>query len=369
MTEVTSAPRVRWWHMIDGTMPQWAVIVARRPLLAFLDHCLRGVGQIVFVNNPISGFGILLAMWLSSGWVALAVAVGALVSTATAQLLGMERDLIANGLYGFNGALVTGALALLMSPPWSVAVLAYGAVGAAASTVLMAALVRIFIGTWGVPPVTLPFNLLTMAMLACVVSIKYLHVDLPTRTLPFPEADTAMRHAADAPAESGIEGLTHAFVHGLGTLVLSANFVSGVVVLVAMAVCSRILAVMGLAGSAMGALTGLVLGGDGALLHAGFWGFNSFICAVGIALFYVFTWRTGVFALACAVVGALLYGALQVLLSPVGLPPLTLPFCLATLMFLLARDSSTHLVGVPLDRVSTPEEHRRWWRAEQETAH
>ncbi|WP_226367947.1 urea transporter [Pseudonocardia sp. ICBG162] len=370
MPEVPHGRVRRGWDAIDATMPRWAAVVENRPVVAFVDHCLRGIGQIVFVNNPVSGAGILLAMYVSSAWVGVAVTVGVVVATATARALGMERDLTADGLYGFNGALVAGALAFLLSPAWSITVLVYGALGAAASTVLMAALVRVFIGGWGVPPVTLPFNLLTMGMLACTFAVTHLQGGsaLTPRQLPLPEITTPVRSAAGAVGENDLAGLGHAVVHGLGTLVLSGQFASGVIVVVAMAVCSRILALMAVAGSLVGALTGLALGGDGVLIYTGFWGYNSFVCAVAIALLYVFTWRSVLFALGCAVVGAVLYGACSALLGPVGVPALTLPFCLATLMFLLAGRSASGLVAVPLDRLSTPEQHRIRRREELEAA-
>ena len=41
--------------MFDGTMPAWQARVEANPLGDFVDYCLRGVGQVVFMNNPITG--------------------------------------------------------------------------------------------------------------------------------------------------------------------------------------------------------------------------------------------------------------------------------------------------------------------------
>ena len=47
---------------INGTMPGWAARVEGNPLLDFIDYCLRGVGQVCFMNNPVTGLAILVAM-------------------------------------------------------------------------------------------------------------------------------------------------------------------------------------------------------------------------------------------------------------------------------------------------------------------
>ena len=41
--------------VFDGTMPEWGERADRSEPLAFIDSCLRGVGQVVFMNNPLTG--------------------------------------------------------------------------------------------------------------------------------------------------------------------------------------------------------------------------------------------------------------------------------------------------------------------------
>jgi hypothetical protein len=53
----------------------------------------------------------------------------------------------------------------------------------------------------------------------------------------------------------------------------------------------------------------------------------------------------------------LLFGAIASLFTPWGLPALTLPFCFATLTFVLLKDASTRLESVALEDLTTPEEH------------
>lgn len=41
--------------VVNGTMPGWQQTGERNPLVDFVDHCLRGVGQVCSVNNPVTG--------------------------------------------------------------------------------------------------------------------------------------------------------------------------------------------------------------------------------------------------------------------------------------------------------------------------
>lgn len=107
-------------------------------VIQLLDWIMRGIAQVMFVNNPISGLLITAALFLQNPWWALNGLLGTLVSTASAFLLGLNRsggismnassspslllifsgvlsahepflplrDVISAGLYGYNGTLV-----------------------------------------------------------------------------------------------------------------------------------------------------------------------------------------------------------------------------------------------------------------------
>lgn len=61
------------------------------PVLQFIDWVLRGISQVVFVNNPISGILILVGLLVQSPWLALNGYVATVVSTMTALLLSQDR--------------------------------------------------------------------------------------------------------------------------------------------------------------------------------------------------------------------------------------------------------------------------------------
>ena len=103
---------------VNGTMQAWGERADGNPLLAFVDSCLRGVGQVCFMNNPVTGLAILIAMFVAEAWLGFAGVLGVVASTATAAAIGMDRGAIRAGLFGFNGVLVGAGLSLFLQPDW-----------------------------------------------------------------------------------------------------------------------------------------------------------------------------------------------------------------------------------------------------------
>jgi urea transporter len=70
------------------------------------------------------------------------------------------------------------------------------------------------------------------------------------------------------------------------------------------------------------------LGGHGVAICHGLCGSNPVLCAFALGgLFFVLTWRSAVYALVAAVFSAIVFAAIAVLLSPIGMPALTAPSC------------------------------------------
>src|SRR5260370_775139 len=97
---------------LNGTMPAASERARENPLLDFIDSCLRGVGQVCFMNNPVTGLAILVAMTVAKPWLGFAGVLGLVVSTGAALVIGMDRGAIRAGLFGFNGILVGAGLSL-----------------------------------------------------------------------------------------------------------------------------------------------------------------------------------------------------------------------------------------------------------------
>ena len=92
----------------------------------------RGVGQVMFQNNALSGLLMLVGVLLNSWQMALLAIAGNVVSTLAAYFSGYSREDIRNGLYGFNGTLVGIAIGVFM--PITVASLLLLVAGSCLST-------------------------------------------------------------------------------------------------------------------------------------------------------------------------------------------------------------------------------------------
>jgi urea transporter len=274
----------------------------------------------------------------------------------------MDRGAIRAGLFGFNGVLVGAGLSLFLQPDWDGLVMVWIVVGAFFSTILHAALANVFIGAFKVPPFTLAFNFMTLLFL--IGALNYANGRTGGLIAPADAQVTSgsvsntLRSAADAASANNVEGVINAVFRGISQLWFANSVVSGIIIIVGIAVCSRIAAGFALIGSAAGMATGLAVGANGVAIYNGLWGFNSFDAALAIGgVFFVLSWRSGLLAVACAVLTALLFGAIAALFVPWGLPALTLPFCFGTLAFVLLRGATTTLEVVEVADVTTPEEH------------
>lgn len=74
----------------------------------------RGIGQVMFQNNALSGLLMLIGIACNSWQLAILAIAGTIVSTLTASLLKYNKRDIRDGLYGFNGTLVGIAIGVFM---------------------------------------------------------------------------------------------------------------------------------------------------------------------------------------------------------------------------------------------------------------
>ena len=76
----------------------------------------RGLGQVMFQNNAVSGLLMLVGIACNSWLLALLALLGNFVGTVTAFFSGYSKEDIEDGLYGFNGTLVGIAVGVFMEP-------------------------------------------------------------------------------------------------------------------------------------------------------------------------------------------------------------------------------------------------------------
>lgn len=79
--------------------------------IEIVDLLLRGSGQVVLMNNSITGLFIIIGLFYANWWIAFCGCFGLILSTLTAFIFGFNFDAIRDGLHGYNGFLVGLALA------------------------------------------------------------------------------------------------------------------------------------------------------------------------------------------------------------------------------------------------------------------
>src|ERR687898_2972978 len=97
--------------MADRGVPRraadnWATMAERNPAVGAVDTLLRGVGQVMFQNNPLTGLLFLVGIFVNSAKFGGSALLGLAASTLAAYVLGADRALIRNRLFGFHGVRV-----------------------------------------------------------------------------------------------------------------------------------------------------------------------------------------------------------------------------------------------------------------------
>ena len=341
----------------------WATMAQRNPVVGVVDTLLRGVGQVMFQNNPLTGLLFLVGIFVNSLKFGGAALLGLAASTLAAYLLGTDRALIRNGLFGFNGVLVGIGLAFFLE--FDVLLAVYIVLGAVVSTIVMMALINL-LTPWDMPALTAPFVLTAWLLLFAVYQFAFLRPsELLAPLVPDPEAavQTELRELATGAGGLTVANLAHGFFRGVGEVMFQDNLATGVIFLIAILVNSRVSAAFAALGSAVALLTALAIGGDGVAIYHGLYGFNAVLCAIALGgLFFVLTWKSALYALLAVVFSVPVFAAIAVLLSPIGMPALTAPFVLTTWLFLWPKAGFGALQPVALADVTTAEKIRASYR-------
>ncbi|SIO65849.1 urea transporter [Singulisphaera sp. GP187] len=280
-----------------------------------LRTTLRGIGQVFFQENALTGGCFLLGIALSSPIMALGAIVGAAIGAVTAKVLKFDEAEVAAGIYGFNATLVGIATLFFFKPGGaSLVLLVVGSIAAVPVTRLMRRYVPF-------PTYTSPFIVLTWAIYFLGLALKVPQV------------------AAGDPL--GVVGFVGTVAHGVSQVMFQASLGTGLLFVVGIALSDWRHAAWVLVGSMVGMLVGnyhataavraldperLV---DRSLfenVELGLYGYNATLAAVALYL--------SKRSLIPPLLGILLSVPITELVPRLGLPALTAPFVLATWLVL-----------------------------------
>lgn len=290
---------------------------------------LRGVGQVMFQDNMWSGLLFLAGIFWGAyeegiGIVAWGALVGVLVSTLTGYLMKLPDNSGAQGLWGFNGTLVGCAFPTFLGNTvwmWLGLILC-----SALSTWVRTGLDNVMV-KWKVSSLTFPFVLSTWFFLLAA----RLLAGMPPTHMSTPELPLDVHTALDMHFGS----LVVYWLKGISQVFLIDSWVTGIFFIAALAVSNIRASVWAMVASAVSLFIVIAWKGPGADIAQGLYGFSAVLTGIALgATFCNNSWRTVIWTLLGIVVTVFIQAAMNAFFTPLGLPTLTGPFCIATWIFL-----------------------------------
>jgi urea transporter len=320
---------------MEKPLAMWGRLCASSRILRFVDINLRGIAQVMFQNNPLTGALFLAAI----GWGSYAAAVpqvaiaglfAVVVATLTAQWLHADEVSLNSGLYGYNAFLVGLALATFLAP--GALLWLYVVLGAAASVVFQHEIINA-IKPWGVSALTFPFVLITWFLLLATYGFSGLvGTALPSANVvtPFQPYETS---------SLGIIDLVQGVLNSISQVFLKGNGVAAMLLLAGLAVSSLPAAIFALAGAILAVATAHLLGAESELITGGLLGFSPVLTAIALGtVFYKPSLRVAAYAALGTIFTVIAQSALNVALTPLAIPALTAPFVFVSWIFALPRE-------------------------------
>ncbi len=123
---------------------------------------LKGISQVSFIENALSGLVILIAIALNNLKHAIWVVLAVIISTIFSKMIGASNELVAQGLYGYNAILTTLALVLYPRIPWPLILLG----------MLLSCLITLGFHERSLLPLTAPFVLSTWIIVYLSLILK-----------------------------------------------------------------------------------------------------------------------------------------------------------------------------------------------------
>jgi len=133
-----------------------------------------------------------------------------------------------------------------------------------------------------------------------------------------------------------IIGFFDSVLKGIGQVQFHDSAITGVLFLVGLAIFSRRLALWGFIGSLVATLVGIAIGGNDWWVTYGLFGFNGVLTATALWLFIKPSKRSVAYLLFGAALSALVMVSLTRFFTPWGIPALTGPFNITTMLLLWA---------------------------------
>ncbi|MDR4887825.1 urea transporter [Fredinandcohnia sp. QZ13] len=295
-------------------------------LFFFLTAALKGISQVMLIENALSGIIILIAITLFSYSLGIIALLSALIATMMGKIGGVEEETTNQGLLGYNSVLTGIALTLFLTGPYD---WIFALIGAAVTAIFTATMIHVMKNT-GIPVLTFPFIITTWFTLLASYQLKDIHLTskLVPEDIAYWGLDT-----------SGKINWSEAAFNGIGQIFFIHSTLSGILLIVAVFLAGWKLGLYAVLGNVLALLTSFLLGGEDNPIYMGLYGYNAILTILAVSV--VFKTNQNRLALFSGIVATCvtvpLMASITTWLQPFGLPALTMPFVLSTWLFLGAR--------------------------------
>lgn len=300
--------------------------ISKRKALGWLIvSSLKGISQVMLIENAISGLIILAAITIASYSLGIITFLSAIIGTLIGKAGGADQEGVSQGLYGYNSVLTGMALFLFLrgDDRWIIALF-----GAAIAAIFSAAMMY-FMRQSDMPILTFPFIALTWFLLMAtyrLVSFK-ISPELVPQTL-------SNWHLNITGEIHWIDGI----FTGIGQIFFLNHNLSGLLLFAAIFWAGWKFGVYAIIGNIAALLTSFGLGGEHPLIFSGLYGYNAILTIIAVSIVFKEKERNGLLiGIFAACLTVLITASISTWLLPFGLPTLTMPFVLCTWLILGAR--------------------------------
>ncbi len=303
-----------------------SILSTQRSLFSFFVACLKGVSQVILIENALTGALILLAITISDYFLGIMAIFSTIIGTLIGIIGGADKKSVNQGLFGYNSVLTGIALTEYLDGPyqWIIALVA-----SAMAALFTAALMHIMRKT-EIPILTFPYFIVTWFTLLASYRLKTFHLsaDLEPQSL----ANWTLNIAGKG---NWLEGS----FKGIGQIFFLDHTLAGVILFIAIILAGWRFGLFSIIGNVAALLVSYGLEGEHALIFMGLYGYNAILAILAVSVVFnsestKFSVITGIIA-ACLTVPIM--AGLSTLLLPYGLPSLTMPFVLSTWLILGAK--------------------------------
>ncbi|CAF3704029.1 unnamed protein product [Adineta steineri] len=328
-------------------------------IIILIDSVFRGISQVMFANNPLSGIIIAIGLAIDNSQLILYGIFGTTISTLTAHILNLNYNSIRAGLYGYNGCLTAMAIvyfSLYEFPDIIFSII----IMSIFSTIFFESISKIFVNHLGIPSFTFSFQISSWILLLGAMKYQYVIVNGNILQPTLLTTVTNKTHLSNVSlSDYSFEHILISFFTSISQVYFVDNPYTGVIILIGIAICSKILALFALFGAISGSLTAaFLLKLPAQAIYHGLWGFNTVLTcqALGGMFIVLYGYKIWLLILYGTISTVFVQAAVSSFLSASGMPAFTFPFTFICWIFCLMVPSKD-LIPVKLSDCRIPEDH------------